>query len=296
MNSSLLPYLVTVYQHILNKDIILLQGKISKKKRYPIPLPTGMLYNVEDKTDGKDSYAYMNDIIPANILIIEDDKFLAEGLMRALTSGQTLAKSCGSLKEARIQLQTNTYALILLDLNLPDGNGFDFLTEIKTQYKIPVIILTANDLESDIVAGLENGADDYITKPFSLAVLRARVQTQLRKLPPADSPFQTGQPYTFGDYLFDFEKMQFLHAGISIELSKTEQRLLHILTENVGITLPRERLIDYVWTDGAEYVEDNALYVTMKRLRDKLDAQDYIETVYGIGYVFHPKKKSERQE
>lgn len=231
------------------------------------------------------------------ILIIEDDKSLADGLARALSGEQANAESCGCLREARKRLKEETYDVILLDVNLPDGSGFDFLAEIKETYRTPVILLTANDLESDIVAGLEGGADDYITKPFGLAVLRARVKTQLRRKNAGAVADALPSPnvYASADYLFDFEKMQFFHAGVPAELGRTEQRLLRILTENEGITLPRERLIAYVWPDGAEYVEDNALYVAVKRLRDKLDACDAIETVYGVGYRFHPEKKPESQ-
>lgn len=219
------------------------------------------------------------------ILIVEDDTSLAEGLVRALSSEQHTAESCGCLKAARGKLMPdnrNHYSLILLDANLPDGNGFDFLTEIKKQYDIPVIMLTANDLEADIVSALEQGADDYITKPFSLAILRARVNARLRG--PQPERQSEGFCYRTDDYLFDFEKMRFFHSGNVINLSKTEQKLLRILTENAGITLPRSRLIDYVWTEDSDFVDENALSVSVKRLRDKLEAQNAIETVYGIGY------------
>lgn len=250
------------------------------------------------------------------ILIIEDDNALAEGLVRALSSDTAGAQCCSSLKAARAQLENNSYSLILLDINLPDGNGFDFLMELKEKYDTPVIILTANDMESDIVAGLESGADDYITKPFSLAILRARVNAQFRKRQTVNNNISNNgnsnnyhnnyggdntagssnyrnnnsckseDKYVLDDYIFDFKRMEFSHAGASIELSKTEQKLLHILTENAGSTLSRSRLIDFVWTDGAEYVDENALSVAVKRLRDKLSAQDYIRTVYGVGYVW----------
>lgn len=222
------------------------------------------------------------------ILIIEDDKSLAEGLMRALSSGQCSVETCPGLHMARQKLGQNSYALILLDINLPDGSGFDFLLEIKSKYDAPVIMLTANDLESDIVSALEQGADDYITKPFSLAILRARVQAQLRRTQANTHTAisHTADCYTIDGYRFDFDKMEFSRAGILIELSKTEQKLLHILVRNAGITLSRERLIDFVWTDGAEYVDENALSVAVKRLRDKLSAQDYIRTVYGVGYTW----------
>lgn len=116
------------------------------------------------------------------ILIVEDDAALAAGLCRALSSEENQTSCCNSLRAARQMLETENYTLVILDVNLPDGNGFDFLEKIRKESCIPVILLTANDMETDIVTGLELGADDYITKPFSLAVLRARVNTQLRKL------------------------------------------------------------------------------------------------------------------
>ena len=147
---------------------------------------------------------------------------------------------------------------------------------------LPVILLTANDTDMDIVAGLEQGADDYITKPFSLAVLRARVNTQLRKHGRDGRP----EPWKNGRYVFDFEKMQFWADSRAVELSKTEQKLLRLLVENRGRAMSRTALIDRIWTDGAEYVDENALSVTVKRLRDKLGAQEDIQTVYGIGYIW----------
>ncbi len=214
--------------------------------------------------------------------IIEDDIALANGLCRALATQEITAESCDSLRKARQKLAQEQYALVILDINLPDGNGFDFLPELKQVQNIPVIMLTANDLEMDIVAGLEAGADDYITKPFSLAVLRARVNTQLRKN--AYPAKQTA--IRIGGYCFDFEKMEFSYGGNPIELSKTEQKLLYYLIENKGNTVSRSALIDYIWTDGAEYVDENALSVSMKRLRDKLSAHRYIKTIYGIGYMW----------
>lgn len=178
---------------------------------------------------------------------------------------------------------------------MPDGDGFDFLREIKRLYDTRVIMLTANDLEMDIVAGLEAGADDYITKPFSLAVLRARINTQLRNLNKETDNESNGKIDTenreittiiIDEYVFDFVKMQFSYKDTLIELSKTEQKLLWCLVNNKGITLSRSFLIDYIWTDGAEYVDENALSVTVKRLRDKLSAQQHIKTVYGVGYVW----------
>lgn len=219
------------------------------------------------------------------ILIVEDDTALLSGLCRALTSKDVDTIGVESLQKAREQLISDKLSLVILDVNLPDGNGFDFLLYIKNEYNIPVIMLTANDLESDVVSGLEAGADDYITKPFSLAVLRARVNTQLRK------PILKKENNKFidGFYVFDFDNMEFYVNGVSTELSKTEQKLLRILTDNAGITLSRDKLVDRIWTDGAEYVDENALSVTIKRLRDKLSAKNCIKTVYGIGYMWVKK-------
>mgnify|MGYP003291834184 CR=1 FL=1 len=138
-----------------------------------------------------------------------------------------------------------------------------------------------NDMEIDIVNGLETGADDYITKPFSLAVLRARVNTQLRR-----GSSTNDAVFTANRYSFDFTKMIFKVDEECVELSKTEQKLLKILTDNSPNTVKRDTLMDRIWTDGAEYVDENALSVTVKRLRDKLDAHECIKTVYGIGYVW----------
>lgn len=220
------------------------------------------------------------------ILIIEDDMGLNQGLCRALKSENRQVISCLNLKTAREQLLCGNVSLVLLDINLPDGSGLDFLQELKAADQVrPVILLTANDTDMDIVAGLEQGADDYITKPFSLSVLRARVNTQLRK----NAAQLSTKTFQIDGFLFNFDGMQFSKDGVPIELSKTEQKLLRLLVENQGIVMSRADLVDRIWTDGAEYVDENALSVTIKRLRDKLGAQKYIQTVYGIGYMWGKK-------
>ena len=218
------------------------------------------------------------------ILIVEDDITLANGIRLALQNPTLQITLCYTLEEARIVLNNGTFDLIVLDINLPDGSGLELLKEIRKVSTIPIILLTANDMEMDIVTGLESGADDYITKPFSLAVLRARANAQLRRSIPAKSSC-----IEIDCFQFDFDRMEFRKHGQVIELSKTEQKLLRILVENYGQTLPRATLIDRIWTDGAEYVDENALSVTIKRLRDKLGAQEYIKTVYGIGYSWVKK-------
>lgn len=214
-----------------------------------------------------------------NIAIIEDDKGLNNGIALALKQENYQFHQYSTLKEAK---NLENMDLVILDLNLPDGNGFDFLKELRTRSDVPVIILTANDLETDEVMGLNLGADDYMTKPFSLMVLRARIEKLLNK------GKATQKLWRFGELELDFDNMRFFKAGVQIELSKTEQKLLRLLVENHHITMKRETLLDRVWSDGAEYVDENALSVTVKRLRNKLEGKGakYIQTVYGIGYVW----------
>ena len=218
-----------------------------------------------------------------NILIVEDDSPLSDGIKLALKGNDFVFSQASDIKTARAHIRGKVFDLIILDLNLPDGNGLDFLRELRKHTLIPVIILTANDLETDIVTGLELGADDYITKPFSLMVLRARVEARLRI-----GQSMNERTIRIDDFSFCFHSMVFTKNNILIELSKTEQRLLRALVENRGQTLSRSSLVDVIWTEASEYVDENALSVTVKRLRDKLEdrpsAPDYIKTVYGIGY------------
>lgn len=220
-----------------------------------------------------------------SVLIVEDDRALGDGLCLALKSPELDLTLCRTLAAARAALAAGNFGLLILDVNLPDGNGLDLLREVRRTSGVSVILLTANDLEMDIVAGLECGADDYVTKPFSLAVLRARVNAQLRR-----TGLRPVGPVEQGPFVFDFEKMEFRREGQPVELSKTEQKLLRLLVENRGRTLTRAQLVDRIWTDGAEYVDENALSVTVRRLRGKLEEDPahplYLKTVYGIGYAW----------
>ena len=220
-----------------------------------------------------------------DLLIVEDDRALGEGIRLALQAPELRLQLCHTLAEAGALAARQSFDLLILDINLPDGNGLDFLRALRQEHAVPVILLTANDLETDIVAGLELGADDYITKPFSLAVLRARVHAQLRRGTPAQT-----ERVEIDRFSFDFGRMEFQRDGQPVELSKTEQKLLRLLVENRGRTLTRAQLVDRIWTDGAAYVDENALSVTVKRLRDKLEEipskPRYIKTVYGLGYTW----------
>ena len=218
------------------------------------------------------------------ILLLEDDTALGRGIQLALQGPEAQMTLVNTLAQAREALGKGRFDLLLLDVNLPDGSGLELLRQVRGQ--VPVILLTANDLETDIVTGLESGADDYITKPFSLAILRARVNAQLRRRVKFSCVELDG-------FRFDFERMAFWKNGEPIELSKTEQKLLRLLVENRGQTVSRGVLVDRIWTDGADFVDENALSVTVKRLRVKLEddpsSPQYLKTVYGLGYTWAVK-------
>lgn len=227
------------------------------------------------------------------LLIVEDDKTLNDGI--AMTLGDYEIVQAYNLSEAE-KLLDDSVDLLILDINLPDGNGLEFCRRLKEKSRVPVIFLTANDMETDIVMGLESGAADYITKPFSLAILRARVAAVLRAgrearetqevreaIQPSDTHFVQGS------FDFDFAAMQFTVSGTAVELSKTEQKLLRLLVMNADRVMQRELLLQRIWPDGTEYVDPNALSVTMRRLREKL--RDIpVRTVYGIGYIWETKE------
>ena len=211
------------------------------------------------------------------IFLLEDDEALGRGIAMALESQECSVTLAQTLKQAESVLR-EPFSLLILDINLPDGSGLELLRSLRRGgFQTPAILLTANDLELDEVAGLEAGADDYITKPFSLAVLRARVNAQLRRSAPSQS-----DRVELDGFVFDFSRMTFSRNGSAVDLSRTEQRLLRLLVENRGRTLPRSLLLDRVW-DRGEFVDENALSVAVRRLRAKLgDAP--IKTVYGVGY------------
>ena len=211
------------------------------------------------------------------IYIIEDDKALNHGIEATLANDDYEFRSFYKLGDVD---DADTADLIILDLNLPDGNGLDLLKKIRQTSDVPVLILTANDTELDEVSGLSLGADDYITKPFSLMVLRLRVEKLLTRSRDAGA-------YERNGLYLDFDRLIFRRDDREIELSKTEIRLLRIFVENEGVKRSRGRLIDYVWQDQ-QYVDENALTVSVKRLRDKIEkpGERIIHTVYGIGYIF----------
>ena len=231
------------------------------------------------------------------IQIVEDDKSLSEGISISLADAADVfyrEYTIGSAKKGFDKYGAGL-SLIILDLNLPDGIGYDYLKYVREKSDVAVLILTANDLEIDEVTGLTIGADDFLTKPFSLAVLRARVNALIRRSrisqqreTPANKE-GSSNVYKIEDMIFDFDKLCFSKGDQEIFLSVNEQRLLKIFLDNRGLILTRDTLIERLWGDSGEYVEENALSVTVNRLRSKIEAgceEKHISTVYGQGYKF----------
>ncbi len=222
------------------------------------------------------------------ILIVEDDKSLNQGIILALREEGRSLHPAYTLSQARQIWKKETIDLVILDINLPDGSGYGLLREIRQGSAVPVLMLTANDLEIDQVTGFSLGADDYITKPFSLMVLRARVERTLKRM----QGETISSDYTDTRYHFRFQEMVFLADGEEVTLSKTDQKLLRLFTRHPGQILSRSRLAEAIWTDGADYVDENALSVAVNRLRRKLQGKEKtcpIQTVYGLGYVWGKK-------
>ena len=224
------------------------------------------------------------------ILILEDDIALNYGLCKALKTENRRIVSCETIKAARDQLLCGCPSLILLDINLPDGSGLDFLQELKRNYPtIPVILLTANDTDMDIVKGLELGADDYITKPFNILELKARIRALLRRANAAPQQKAQSTLLTVGGVTIDPEQRVALKDGKVVELTAKEYDLIELFVKNPRRVYSRENLMDLVW--GYTYAGDyRTVDVHIRRLREKLEddpaAPQHILTKWGIGYYF----------
>ncbi len=243
--------------------------------------------------------AYKKGPVIMSIQIVEDDKTLSEGISISLADAAEVFYKEYTIGNAKAGFEKygSELNLIILDLNLPDGIGYDYLKYVREKSDVPVLILTANDLEIDEVTGLTIGADDFLTKPFSLAVLRARVNALIRRSritqnqDTSDKKVEAASSnvYEIDDMVFDFDKLTFSKGNEDIFLSVNEQRLLKIFLDNKGLILTRDTLIERLWGDSGEYVEENALSVTVNRLRSKIDSgskEKHISTVYGQGYKF----------
>lgn len=212
----------------------------------------------------------------AVILLVEDNGNIAEALRYSFEKNGYTFVIKGNSVDAGIYLDGHMPDLVLLDVALPDGDGFDlYETRIKSK-KIPTIFLTAKDEENDIVRGLSIGAEDYITKPFSTRELLARCEVALRRN-------RKNSCVAAGDLVYNLEKMCLMRNGSEIPLSSLELKIVHLLFVNADKVVKREQIIDLIWEATGNDVYDHTVTVYMKRIREKIKT-DIITTVKGIGY------------
>lgn len=211
-----------------------------------------------------------------NLLLIEDNENIATGLIYAFKKNNHQLMFLTNVEDAKKYLQKNTPALIILDVSLPDGNGFDFYENVIKEKKIPVVFLTAKDDENDIVKGLNLGAEDYMTKPFSTKELLARVDKIILRN-------KLTKSIKVKNITFDFDKMICYRDNEVIELSSLELKIIHLLFNHVGKVVKRATILDRIWDWTGNDVDDHTVTVYLKRIREKLET-DIIITVKGIGY------------
>lgn len=209
------------------------------------------------------------------ILLVEDNKSIIKGLEYAFAQNGYSCEYCLSLDEAVRKAPFN-YDVAVLDIMLPDGNGFDLFKKIRRYSDLPVIFLTAVDDEDSVVNGLELGADDYITKPFSTRELIARIMRVANKNSKKNI-------ITVSGVTLDLDKSAVFENGKQLELTALEYKLLSLLMQNAGKVVTRELIFEKIWDVSGNFVNDNTLTVYIKRVRKKLDA-DIIKTVKGMGY------------
>ncbi len=221
------------------------------------------------------------------ILIVEDDSTMKRMLADVLTAEGCSVASAGTVKEARQCFQSAAYDLAILDINLPDGSGYEICRSMKERTDTAVIFLTANDLEQDMIKGYELGAADYITKPFPGSVLRHKVRAifSLLESGKKEPPHKV---YDDGRLRIDFSSVCASLNGRAIVFAPLEYRMLEIFTDNIHILLTRQRLLESLWDSREIYVDEHTLTAAISRIRGKIekDGGKYIRTVYGMGYMF----------
>ena len=220
------------------------------------------------------------------ILIVEDDIDLKEGLEFALKEDGYEVLVAETKKDAIICYKSHNFDLVLMDCNLPDGSGFELCTDIRQNSNVAILMLTARDGELDEVKALNLGVDDYMKKPFSLAVLKARIRNLLRRKDADNFIESNGVRINTTNNTIHMNE-------IEIDVTAVEYKLLRYLMENKDQVLSKEQILSYIWDAEEKYVDDNIVSVNIRRLRIKIEEEPsqpkYIKTVHGMGYIWKKK-------
>ena len=226
------------------------------------------------------------------ILIVEDDNLLNKTLNYNLTSDGYSITSVTNIQNATTKLKNEHFDLALLDVNLPDGNGYDLCRLINPQYSdTMVIFLTANDQESDQIRGYEVGAVDFITKPFSIVALQRKISAMFTML---EHHKPTKNIYDDGKLFLDFSEQVASLNGNTISLSATEYKMLHLFCKNPKRVLTRQQLLEKLWDIDEKFIDEHTLTTTISRIRSKIETDGnipYIKTIYGMGYMWTGGRK-----
>lgn len=207
------------------------------------------------------------------ILLVEDNEAISKGLVYSLEQASFSLKLCQNKKELDKE-NINNYDLLLLDIMLPDGDGFKICQEIKSKYHIPIIILTAKDEEDDIVLGFDLGCDDYVTKPFKMGELISRIKRIITK----------ENSIIVKNIKLDLDSNKVYVNDEIVNLTTLEFKILKLLFSNVNHIITRNQLLESIWDYDEKFVNDNTLTVYIKRIREKLHDEELIKTIKGIGY------------
>lgn len=212
------------------------------------------------------------------ILLVEDNEMIVKGLVYSLSKEGFETNIAYNAQEAESKIESNVYDIIILDVMLPDGNGFELCKHIKENKDIPIIFLTAKDDEKDVVNGFNLGADDYVIKPFRTMELISRIYNVLRRYNKDKNVIEIEQ------VRIDLEANRVYVDNKEVEFTALEYKILVLLYTNAGKTVTREKILDKIWDVAGNFVNDNTLTVYVKRIRDKLGKSDVIKTIKGIGY------------
>ncbi|WP_454052797.1 response regulator transcription factor [Clostridium sp. Marseille-Q7071] len=227
------------------------------------------------------------------ILLVEDDATLAMGMEYTLKNEGFDVTVASTLKEARESIENYNIDLVLLDLMLPDGSGYELCRELRKKSNTPIIFLTASDEEANVVMGLDMGGDDYISKPVRIGELISRIKAVLRRYE-KNSGYRSNKLYS-GDITIELLSNRVMKNDVEIILTSLEYKLLISLIQNPKVVLSRSQILEKIWDVGGEFVDDNTLSVYVRRLREKIEDDpakpEYIITMRAVGYKWNKETR-----